>query len=121
MFVRDRDGAGFVPIQPSITPAGLRPSGRRVEGHPVIPQATHRSRGARALRVTSGIALVALALSGCTREQQRGFLPGPEDGVEVTNQTERITSMWTGSWATLQKKKRKQQNQLNTHGKKKIQ
>jgi cytochrome c oxidase subunit 2 len=51
--------------------------------------------------VTSGIALVALALSGCTLEQQRGFLPGPEDGVEVTNQTERITSMWTGSWATL--------------------
>lgn len=42
-----------------------------------------------------------MTLSGCTREQQRGFLPGPEDGVEVTNHTERITQMWTGSWITL--------------------
>jgi len=36
--------------------------------------------------------------SGCASDTvQRGFLPGYEDG-EVTNQTARITSLWTGSW-----------------------
>lgn len=64
----------------------------------MIPQAIHRPR--RLAAVTSGIALAVLALAGCTAEQKRGFLPGYEDG-QVTNQTERITQMWTGSWATL--------------------
>ncbi len=40
----------------------------------------------------------AVVLSGCSSEQvSRGFLPGYSDG-EVTNMTERITSLWTGSW-----------------------
>ncbi|MCL6423486.1 cytochrome c oxidase subunit II [Brachybacterium sp. JHP9] len=65
----------------------------------MIPQATPRPRPLR--RVAIGIALGTLALSGCTREQQRGFLPGPADGVEVTNQTARITQMWTSSWLVL--------------------
>jgi cytochrome c oxidase subunit 2 len=43
------------------------------------------------------IAVVALVVSGCSAEAQRGFLPGYED-AEVTNQTERITDLWVGSW-----------------------
>ncbi len=39
----------------------------------------------------------AILLSGCSAEAQRGFLPGYDDG-QVTNQTERITNLWTGSW-----------------------
>lgn len=27
--------------------------------------------------------------------------PGPDDGQEVTNQTERITNLWVGSWSVL--------------------
>jgi cytochrome c oxidase subunit 2 len=41
----------------------------------------------------------ALLLSGCSQEAQRGFLPGvPKGETPVTNQTERITNLWTGSW-----------------------
>ena len=44
------------------------------------------------------LAAGAVVLSGCSSEQvSRGFLPGYSDG-EVTNMTERITSLWTGSW-----------------------
>ena len=40
----------------------------------------------------------AVLLSGCSAEQVgRGFLPGYSDG-QVTDMTERITSLWTGSW-----------------------
>jgi cytochrome c oxidase subunit 2 len=40
----------------------------------------------------------AVLLSGCSSEQVgRGFLPGYSDG-QVTDMTERITSLWTGSW-----------------------
>ncbi|MFC0675377.1 aa3-type cytochrome oxidase subunit II [Brachybacterium hainanense] len=64
----------------------------------MIPQATHRPR--RLSRVTTGIALAGLALTGCTAEQRRGFLPG--DSIqEVTNQTGRIKDLWVGSWVTL--------------------
>lgn len=36
--------------------------------------------------------------AGCATDSvERGFLPGYSDG-EVTNQTARITSLWTGSW-----------------------
>lgn len=42
--------------------------------------------------------LVALVLTGCSSsEVRRGWLPGYDDG-QVTNMTERITSLWTGSW-----------------------
>lgn len=64
----------------------------------MIPQVTKRSR--RTGVVASTFALAALALSACTEEQKRGFLPGYTDG-QVTNHTERITTLWTGSWVTL--------------------
>jgi cytochrome c oxidase subunit 2 len=42
--------------------------------------------------------IAVLTLAGCSTEQaSRGWLPGYSDG-EVTNMTERITSLWTGSW-----------------------
>ncbi len=50
------------------------------------------------LRATALAVAVAAVASGCATDTvQRGFLPGYEDG-EVTNQTARITSLWTGSW-----------------------
>lgn len=58
-------------------------------------------RPTRTRRTTSRLvvatALVALALSGCSAEAQRGFLPGFEDGP-VTDQTDRVTDLWVGSW-----------------------
>ena len=40
----------------------------------------------------------ALLLGGCSSEEVgRGFLPGYSDG-QVTDQTERITTLWNGSW-----------------------
>ncbi len=58
------------------------------------PRRPHRSR-VRPAAVAAGSTLV---LAGCSSEQvSRGFLPGYSDG-EVTNMTERITSLWTGSW-----------------------
>lgn len=65
---------------------------------PVIPQAPKRH--GRPGVLATGIALAVLVLAGCTEEQKRGFLPGYTDG-QVTNHTERITQLWTGSWATL--------------------
>ena len=41
----------------------------------------------------------ALALAGCTPEQQRGFLP--ENSTHATNLTEGITSLWVNSWIVL--------------------
>ncbi|MCL3862157.1 cytochrome c oxidase subunit II [Actinotalea sp. K2] len=49
------------------------------------------------VRLTALVGSVALLASGCSAEAQRGYLPGYEDGP-VTNMTERITSLWTGSW-----------------------
>jgi cytochrome c oxidase subunit 2 len=50
------------------------------------------------LRTTALSAVVALLAAGCASETvQRGYLPGYVDG-EVTNQTERITNLWVGSW-----------------------
>ncbi|MCV2396449.1 cytochrome c oxidase subunit II [Actinotalea sp. M2MS4P-6] len=54
-------------------------------------------RGRRATRLVVLAAGAAVLLSGCSSEVQRGFLPGYDDGP-VTNQTDRITSLWTGSW-----------------------
>ena len=64
----------------------------------VIPQAPQRSR--RNSRMAAGLALAVLFLAGCTAEQQRGFMPGHDAG-QVTNQTERITNFWVGSWSVL--------------------
>lgn len=45
-------------------------------------------------RIIAGLAVAcALALSGCGASVKRGFLP-----QGVTNQSGRITSLWTGSW-----------------------
>jgi cytochrome c oxidase subunit 2 len=43
------------------------------------------------------LAVAAVALSGCSAEVQRGWLPGSSD-AEITNQTGRITNLWVGSW-----------------------
>ncbi|WP_298456939.1 cytochrome c oxidase subunit II [uncultured Cellulomonas sp.] len=48
----------------------------------------------RAVVLATAVALIA---SGCSAEAQRGFLPGYQD-EQVTNQTERITDLWVGSW-----------------------
>ena len=64
---------------------------------PQVPQRARRGRRAAA----AGLALATLFLAGCTQAQQRGFMPGPEDGQEVTSHTERITNLWVGSWAVL--------------------
>lgn len=42
-------------------------------------------------------AALLLVATGCSPEAQRGFLPGYDDGP-VTNHTDRVTSLWTGSW-----------------------
>jgi cytochrome c oxidase subunit II len=55
----------------------------------------HTRRPARTAAALA--ALVAIVASGCSAEAQRGFLPGYED-AQVTNQTERITNLWVGSW-----------------------
>lgn len=66
----------------------------------MIPQVPKRARRGRRA-AAAGLALATLVLAGCTQAQQRGFLPGPDDGQEVTNQTERITNLWVGSWSVL--------------------
>lgn len=59
-------------------------------------QHPRRSRSGVA-RLSALAVLVVLLTSGCSSLVQRGFLPGYDDG-QVTNQTERITTLWTGSW-----------------------
>lgn len=49
------------------------------------------------LTVAALAASVAVVVTGCSAQAQRGFLPGYDDG-QVTNQTGRITSLWVGSW-----------------------
>ncbi|HMO10623.1 MAG TPA: cytochrome c oxidase subunit II [Actinotalea sp.] len=51
----------------------------------------------RAAGLTGLAALAAVALSGCSSDVRRGYLPGFDDG-QVTNMTERIITLWTGSW-----------------------
>lgn len=48
-------------------------------------------------RLVALVAVATVLLGGCSAEAQRGFLPGYDDG-QVTNMTERITQLWTGSW-----------------------
>ncbi|GAA2527537.1 cytochrome c oxidase subunit II [Rarobacter incanus] len=38
-----------------------------------------------------------LAVTGCSAAEKRGYLPGYDDG-QVTNHTEKITTLWVGSW-----------------------
>src|SRR5450756_3183559 len=74
------------------------PTPRRVrrgsERPSLEPQSTRRPVRTGA-RLAVLVAVVALVTTGCSAEAQRGWLPG---GPGVTNQTDRITSLWTGSW-----------------------
>ncbi|WP_370523983.1 cytochrome c oxidase subunit II [Cellulomonas sp. APG4] len=58
----------------------------------------HPRRRRRAARITALVAAATVVLTGCSAEVQRGWMPGYEDGEQVTNQTQRITDLWTGSW-----------------------
>lgn len=50
------------------------------------------------LRATAIAGAVAVLASGCASDTvKRGYLPGYPDG-EVTNHTQAIRSLWTGSW-----------------------
>ena len=60
--------------------------------HPDTPR-----RKRRPALVAGLLAVVVVALSGCSAEVQRGWLPGSSD-AEVTDQTGRITNLWVGSW-----------------------
>jgi cytochrome c oxidase subunit 2 len=45
---------------------------------------------------------VVLALTGCDDLQLHGYLPGFISGQpDATNQTQRVSDLWTGSWITL--------------------
>jgi cytochrome c oxidase subunit 2 len=54
------------------------------------PRPGRRRSATRLALVATG---AAIALTGCSDATQRGFLP-----KGVTNQTDRITSLWVGSW-----------------------
>jgi len=58
---------------------------------------TPRRNRRPALSAAVAAVAIAVVVSGCSAEAQRGFLPGYSDG-EVTNQTGRITNLWMGSW-----------------------
>ena len=62
--------------------------------HPETPRRKRRP----ALKWAGFAAVAIVALSGCTDQVQRGWLPGDSD-AEVTNQTGRIADLWVGSWA----------------------
>ena len=57
----------------------------------------HPRRRRSGVARVSALAALAVVLSGCSAEARRGFLPGEDDG-QVTNMTDRITNLWTGSW-----------------------
>ncbi len=61
--------------------------------HPENPRRTRRP----ALKWAGIAAVAAVALSGCSDQVQRGWLPGNSD-AEVTNQTGRVVDLWVGSW-----------------------
>jgi cytochrome c oxidase subunit 2 len=48
-------------------------------------------------------ATLAIVLAGCTQSQLNGFLPGFGEGDQppVTNNTERVSGLWTTSWIVL--------------------
>ncbi|WP_146807730.1 aa3-type cytochrome oxidase subunit II [Cellulomonas persica] len=61
--------------------------------HPENPRRTRRP----ALKWAGIAAVAAVALSGCSDQVQRGWMPGNSD-AEVTNQTGRVVDLWVGSW-----------------------
>lgn len=52
----------------------------------------------RRFATLTAISAATLALSGCSAEAQRGFLP---DSSGVTNHTDSIIGLWTSSWIVL--------------------
>lgn len=47
-------------------------------------------------------ATLALVLAGCTQAELHGYLPGFEEGQPpVTNNTERVSGLWTTAWIVL--------------------
>ncbi|WP_026075422.1 cytochrome c oxidase subunit II [Cellulomonas massiliensis] len=58
---------------------------------------TPRRKRRPVLAWTGLAAIVVVALSGCSAEVQRGWLPGNSE-AEVTDQTGRVVSLWVGSW-----------------------
>jgi len=61
----------------------------------LLPHEKSRSRRRAGRWTALFFAPVAIALSGCTAEVERGWLPSTP---ETTNQTGRIMSLWVGSW-----------------------
>lgn len=61
-----------------------------------------RSIRRRVIAVPLIAAAVVLALTGCDDQQLHGYLPGFIAGQpDATNQTGRVSALWTGSWITL--------------------
>jgi cytochrome c oxidase subunit 2 len=61
-----------------------------------------RSIRRRVIAVPFIAAGVVLALTGCDDLQLHGYLPGFISGQpDATNQTARVSALWTGSWITL--------------------
>ena len=56
------------------------------------------SKPRRSLRAAGVLSSLALVLTGCSAELQRGFLP---DASGVTNHTDRIMGLWNTSWIVL--------------------
>ncbi|WP_146951708.1 aa3-type cytochrome oxidase subunit II [Cellulomonas soli] len=61
--------------------------------HPDTPRRNRRP----ALRWAGLVAVVVVALTGCSAEAQRGWMPGNSQ-AEITDQTGRITNLWVGAW-----------------------
>ncbi len=68
-----------------------------MRGPPLHPDTPRRKRGT-ALKWAALAAVATLALSACSDQVQRGWLPG-DSNAEVTDQTGRIKDLWVGSWS----------------------
>ena len=74
--------------------------GRRRDASERSPRCTRTPPVAQrrpALVLAGLLAVVVVALSGCSAEVQRGWLPGSSEH-EITDQTGRVTNLWVGSW-----------------------
>lgn len=61
-----------------------------------------RSNRRRAIIAPLAAAGVVLALTGCSELELHGYLPGFLAGQpDTTNQTQRVSDLWVGSWVTL--------------------
>jgi cytochrome c oxidase subunit 2 len=67
----------------------------RLESRKADVRPDERTRSRHAGRLTALAAASLLALTGCSQAVERGWMPG-EPGV--TDETDRITHLWVGSW-----------------------